>query len=77
MPDRLDATTWTRARTTARALRETLAERGVPDDILRQIVPASDMQGRQYVRLGTWALADADQLLAALAKHPAPAEPGP
>ena len=74
MPDRLDPMTWPRARVTARQLREALAARGIPADILRQIVPVGDMQGRQYVRLGTWSVGDADRLLAALAEHPAPTD---
>lgn len=74
LPDRLDTTTWPRARVTAKLLREELAARGVPDAILRQIVPTSDIEGREMVRLGVWSVADADRLLAALASHPAPAD---
>lgn len=76
MPDRFDTTTWTRARRTALMLRQTLADRGVPDDLLRQIVPKSDLEGRQYVSLGTWPVDHVDRLLAALAANPAPAAAG-
>lgn len=72
MPDRLDPMTWPRARVTAKLLREELAARGVPEVILRQIVPVGDMQGHQYVRLGTWGIGDAERLLAALTEHRAP-----
>jgi len=72
MPDRLNPTTWSRARATARQLREELAERGIPDAILRQIVPVDDIKGRPYVRLGTWGIGDAERLLAALTERRAP-----
>ena len=74
--DRPDTTTWPRARVTAHLLREELGARGVPDGILRQIVPAQDIEGRPMVRLGVWSVADADRLLAALAGRPVPAAPG-
>jgi len=66
MPDRPNTATWPRARVTALLLREELGARGVPDDILRQIVPTEDIAGRPMVRLGVWSVDDADRLLAAL-----------
>lgn len=60
-----------RAHDAVRALRERLAELGLPPDQIRQIVPVSDIDRRAYVRLGTLTVASAEKLLAALS---APAE---
>lgn len=53
-----------------RKLRERLAELGLPDDQVRQILPVTDMQRRPYVRLGTWTVDSTEKLLDALAHTP-------
>lgn len=56
-----------RARTTVRLLREELAGLGIPEDIVRQVTPTSDIEGRPLIRMGvSWDVDSADRLLAAL-----------
>lgn len=49
-----------------RLLRTRLAELGLPDDQIRQILPVTDTGRRAYVRLGTVTVESAELLLAAL-----------
>ncbi len=52
-------------------LRRRLADIGLPDDQVRQVIPITDMQRRPHVRLGTFTVASAELLLAALTRPPA------
>lgn len=72
MPDSLDRTNWPRGRLTAALLRDELQAIGVPADQARQVVPSRDALGREYVRLGTLSVDNADRLLAALTSRAAP-----
>ena len=63
-----------RARTTVRLLREELAGLGIPRDVIKQLVPTSDIEGRPLIRMGaSWDVDSADRLLAALSERRAPA----
>lgn len=61
-----DTTGWPEARIVAARLREELAALGIPDEDVRQILPAADTTGRGMVRLGTVSVDSADRLAAAL-----------
>lgn len=55
-----------RAHEAVSRLRECLAELGLPDDQVRQILPITDINRRAYVRLGTVTVDTAEKLIAAL-----------
>lgn len=55
-----------RAVETVRLLRKQLADLGLPDAEVRQVVPQTDFQRRAYVRLGVLPVASAEKLLRAL-----------
>jgi hypothetical protein len=59
------------ARDIAIRLRAGLAALGVPDGETRQIIPASDIDGGHYVRMGTWDPASAAILAEHLTRLPA------
>jgi hypothetical protein len=63
-----------RARTTVTLLREELAGLGFPEDIVRQVIPTADVEGRPLIRMGaSWDVDSADRLLAALSDRRTPA----
>lgn len=61
-----DTSSWPQNRVVAARLREELAELGLTEQEIRQIVPATDIEGREQVRLGTVSVESADKLAAAL-----------
>lgn len=73
MPDTDHATTveHDRVHEIVTQLRQRFADMGLPDDQVRQVIPITDMQRRPYVRLGTFTVASAELLLAALTRPPA------
>jgi hypothetical protein len=58
------------ARDAVRGLRAALAAVGVAPEVLRMIVPTSDLGGHVLVRAGTWDLDSVAALTAALAARP-------
>lgn len=61
---------WTRAQTTVRLLRDELRSIGIPEDVVRRILPQGDVGEGEHVRFGAWPVDAADRLLAALsARH--------
>lgn len=61
-----DTSTWPKSRVVAARLREELAELGLTEQEIRQIIPTADIEGREQVRLGTVSADSADLLAAAL-----------
>lgn len=57
-----------RAHDLVKELRDELRLLDLPDELIREVVPQSDIVRRPYVRLGTWKLDHAEQLLTALRK---------
>lgn len=56
-------------------LRQKLRRLGLPEDVIRQVVPTSDMERRRLVRLGTWSVQHA-AMLADLLPDEVPAAAG-
>lgn len=66
MDSKHDTSSWPKNRVVAQRLREELAELGLTEQELQNIVPTADIKGREQVRLGTVAADSADRLAAAL-----------
>jgi hypothetical protein len=66
LTDQAAETEQDRAHTAVRLLRQRLAELGLPDDQIRQILPVSDIGRRAYVRMGTLTVDSAETILTAL-----------
>jgi hypothetical protein len=72
MPDiHFDSSEQKRAREVVQQLRARLVELGVPKDQANRVLPASDIQNRAYIRIGSLDLDSAEKVLAALTGVPA------